>query len=76
MFTLQLSFTEALICISLGWVLVQFLSLTIGRPVLLLRDWLLRRMAGSTLTRRADDILAVFDTRPADRQPPKKGGAA
>jgi hypothetical protein len=64
----------ALLCIGLGWLLSQLLSATIGRPIIALRDWLLRTTAGGALTQRAEDILAAFQaeahpTRPKGEQP-------
>jgi hypothetical protein len=70
MFSLNISLVIALLCIGLGWLLSQLLSATVGRPIIALRDWLLRTTAGGALTQRAEDILATFQAE-AHPTPPK-----
>lgn len=57
----------ALVCVGLGWLLVTVMSLTIGRPIIALRNWLFKAVAGTSLEASVADILAAYsaDERPA-----------
>ena len=45
--TLGLPLWQALLCSVLGWLMLQFLERTVGRPVVAARNWLRRSVAGN-----------------------------
>lgn len=47
---------QALLISSLGWILMQAMRRTVGRPILHLQAWLQRRAAGVPLTVKATDV--------------------
>ncbi|MCG8346585.1 MAG: hypothetical protein MI924_02240 [Chloroflexales bacterium] len=71
-FSFQIGVIGSLICVGLGWLLILFLSDTIGRPVIFLRDRIWRRITGSSLEVTAHDMLAAIinDTAKTSRQEP------
>ncbi|NTU81598.1 MAG: hypothetical protein HGA45_19825 [Chloroflexales bacterium] len=68
------NFWPALICTSLGWLLITVMSLTIGRPIVALRNRLFRAVAGTDLDASVADILTSYasDERTVGTTP--KGG--
>lgn len=59
----------ALICVGLGWVLITVLTQTIGRPIVTARRWLIRRVTGTPLEARVQDILTGFNSPRPGGQP-------
>ncbi|MFZ4851187.1 MAG: hypothetical protein ACOYL7_18850 [Caldilinea sp.] len=56
---LGLELWQALSVSGLGWVLMQALRRTVGRPILFLQAWLQRRAAGVPLTVRLEDVARL-----------------
>lgn len=64
----QVGLLEALACVGLGWLLVQLIGATIGKPFIRLQRRISRRVSGSALEARVQDILAAVSLdRPPDR---------
>ena len=57
--TLNLSFTQALFCVLLGWVIIEVLKYTIGRPFIALDRWLRRAVAGTSLSGNIQELVRV-----------------
>ena len=70
--TLNLSFTQALFCVLLGWVIIEVLKYTIGRPFIALDRWLRRAVAGTSLSGNMQELVRVPGSGPMDE---KTGGA-
>lgn len=66
-FTYGLTFWQSLFAVVGGWLLMQLLGSTIGRPIVALRSRLFRRVAGTDLSAPADDLLATFIGKQDDR---------
>jgi hypothetical protein len=66
----QLELPAAVVCTGLGWLLVQVLTATVGRPLVALGHRLQHRVAGSSLDARVQDILVQYGTEDAGRSPP------
>lgn len=73
-FSFEIGVIGSLACVGLGWLLILFLSDTIGRPVIFLRDRIWRRITGSSLDVTAHDMLAAIinDTARTPRQKPEQ----
>ena len=56
--TLHLDFWQALACALLGWVLIQLLKYTIGRPIVALEHWLRQAAAGVPLSYRMQELVS------------------
>ena len=69
--TLNLSFTQALFCVLLGWVIIEVLKYTIGRPFVALDRWLRRTVAGTSLSGNIQELVRVPGSSPMDE---KTGG--
>jgi hypothetical protein len=65
--TLQLPFWQALVCALLGWALIELLTYTIGRPIVALRRWLRRTVAGASLIKREQELVKVPSANTADK---------
>lgn len=61
------NFGIALVCTGIGWLLITLMSLTIGRPIVALRNRLFKAVAGTSLDASVADILTGYavDDRPA-----------
>lgn len=64
----------ALVCTGVGWLLVTVMSLTIGRPIVALRNRLFKRVAGTSLDASVADILTGYATDERGPAAPTKGG--
>lgn len=71
----QVGFFASLVCVGLGWLLMVLLSMTIGKPVVAVRNWIWHRVVGSPLDATAQDILTSFAQNKQD-DPTAKGGKA
>jgi Yip1 domain len=69
--TLHLDFWQALVCALLGWVLIQLLKYTIGRPIVTLQRWLRQAVAGTKLSDQVHELVEVPWENTADGS---KGG--
>lgn len=58
---LNLSFSQALLCTFLGWLLVQLLQRTVGRPLIGGVRWLRRRVAGAPIITSRAEWRELFD---------------
>ncbi len=54
------NFWPALICTGIGWLLVTVMSLTIGRPIVALRNRIFKAVAGTSLDASVTDILTSY----------------
>jgi hypothetical protein len=72
-FAFQVELWAALVAVGAGWLLMMLLSLTIGRPVVLLRNWLWQRIVGTRLDVSLHEILATI-TRDQPDPPSRSGG--
>ena len=52
----DLALAQALLCSALGWLLLQVIQRTIGRPVVALAKWLRRRISGVQLITNRDEL--------------------
>lgn len=59
-FTYQSSFLAAALAVGIGWLLVMLLSSTLGKPIILLRNRVWRRITNTELDASAQDILSAF----------------
>lgn len=59
------AFWQALVCSALGWLIIQVLSRTVGRPLLALELRLRRATAGAPLRFGGADMIALLDSAPA-----------
>jgi hypothetical protein len=57
----HLEYWVAFFCTLLGWVIIEMLQRTLGRPIVGLNHWLRRVTAGVPLSVRASDLLKIFD---------------
>lgn len=71
-FTFKVSLWSALIVVGAGWLLMQLLSATIGKPVVALYNWIWHGVVGSRLDTNLHDILASFAREQPD--PPSGTG--
>ena len=71
--TLQLHFWQALVCALLGWVIIQLLKSTIGRPVMAAYNWLWQKVSGTALSRHMQELITPPGAKTTDEQ---KGGGA
>lgn len=60
-YALELGLWEALLCTFLGWLLLQLLQRTVGRPLIGGVRWLRRRVAGAPLATSHKELLELFD---------------
>jgi hypothetical protein len=67
----QLELLPAVVCTGLGWLLLQLLTHTIGRPLVALRTRLWHRVTGSPLDARVQDILVEFGSEDVGRRRPE-----
>jgi hypothetical protein len=56
---LGLNFMQALLCALLGWVIIEVLKYTIGRPFVALDRWLKRAVAGTSLSSNIEELVRV-----------------
>jgi len=61
-FEFNSGFWGALLCVGLGWLLMNLLSNTVGKPVIALRNRIWKGVTGSSLDATAQDILLEFST--------------
>ena len=61
-FEFNSGFWGALLCVGLGWLLMNLINNTIGRPVIAIRNRIWQRVTGSSLDATAQDILLEFST--------------
>lgn len=61
-FQFESGFWGALLCVGLGWLLMNLLSNTIGKPIIAVRNRIWRRVTGSSMDATAQDILIQFST--------------
>jgi hypothetical protein len=64
----------ALVCTGVGWLLVTVMSLTIGRPIVALRNKVFQSVAGTSLDASVADILTGYATEERGPTAPTKGG--
>ena len=57
----HLEYWTAFFCTLLGWVIIEILQRTLGRPIVVLSHWLQCVTAGVPLSVRASDLLKTFD---------------
>ncbi len=57
--TFHVGILRALVCLSLSWALMALLAVTLGRPVIALRNLLWHRLVGSPIDATAQDILLI-----------------
>ncbi len=55
---------QALLCSALGWLMLQFLERTVGRPVVGVARWLRRRAAGAEVVTDWRSLEALMDKNP------------
>lgn len=77
--TLDLTVAQAFLCSALGWLLLQVVQRTVGRPLIAGVRWLRRRTAGAPLATSRRELKELFELpqKPygAEPRPPaKKGG--
>jgi len=60
-FALGLSLWQALLCTFLGWLLLQILQRTVGRPLVGGTRWLRRRVAGAPLATSRKELRELFE---------------
>ncbi len=60
-FALDLNLWQALLCTFLGWLLLQVLQRTVGRPFVGGLRWLRRRVAGAPLVTSRKELRELFD---------------
>lgn len=71
----DLTLVQALLCSALGWLLLQVMQRTIGRPVVALAKWLRRQISGVQLITNRDDLRdAVRAAFMSDRDDPERNG--
>jgi len=58
--TLDLSYLQALLCTALGWLLLQALHRTVGRPIIAGARWLRRWTAGTPLPTSRQELKELF----------------
>jgi hypothetical protein len=70
----HIEYWSALLCVGIGWVLVNVLTRLIGRPIIALRDAIWKRVTGSEMDARVSDVLTgmIGDT---SGRPPSSGAA-
>ena len=61
---LDIGFFQALLCVGAGWILMLIAGNTVGRPIVRVRDWILRRAAGRTRLLPIEEALALFADEP------------
>jgi hypothetical protein len=67
MFEFQVGFAPALVAAGIGWLVLLGLTLTIGRPIVALRNWFWHKVTGSRMDATAQDILMDFaQEKPTD----------
>lgn len=54
-------FWAALLCVTLGWLLMQFFSATVGRPLIRLRDWFWHKVIGERRITSLDRIVDALN---------------
>ena len=59
--SLGLSLEQALLCTFLGWLLLQLLQRTVGRPLVGGVRWLRRRVAGAPLATSRQELRELFE---------------
>ena len=59
--SLDLNLWQALLCTFLGWLLLQILQRTVGRPLVGVVRWLRRRVAGAPLATSRQELRELFD---------------
>lgn len=67
--TLNLTVGQAATCGLLGWVMLQVLQRTIGRPIAALGRWLSNTTAGVSLITNLRDLEKMVEERVSDRSP-------
>ncbi|NJL05292.1 MAG: hypothetical protein HC911_10430 [Chloroflexaceae bacterium] len=78
-FTYNVGWGNALLAVGLGWIFAYLLTITVGRPVIALRNRIARQVVGTSLDARPKEILnalmqqAGTPSDPADSN--KKGGS-
>lgn len=63
----------ALICVGAGWLVTLLLAHTVGRPIVALRAWILRKVTGSSLKATPLDILLDFQAKQGGITPVQGG---
>lgn len=56
---LRLDFMQALLCVLLGWIVIEILKYTVGRPFVALDRWLKRVVAGTSLSSNIGELVRV-----------------
>lgn len=64
----QTNLFQTLVIVGLGWLLMMLLTATIGRPVVWVRNRLVRRVVGSSLDATPQDILMAFSTAAKNKE--------
>ncbi|NTU83371.1 MAG: hypothetical protein HGA45_29045 [Chloroflexales bacterium] len=64
----------ALVCVGIGWLLVTVMSLTIGRPIVALRNRVFKAVTGTSLDASVADILTSYATDERGPGSTQKGG--
>jgi hypothetical protein len=64
----------ALVCTGIGWLLITVMSLTIGRPIIALRNRVFKTVAGTSLDASVADILTGYATDERGTGTTQKGG--
>ncbi len=64
----------ALVCVGIGWLLVTVMSLTIGRPIIALRNRVFKTVTGTDMDASVADILTSFATDERGPGSTQKGG--
>jgi hypothetical protein len=64
----------ALVCVGIGWLLVTVMSLTIGRPIVALRNSVFKRVTGTSLDASVADLLGGYATDERGPSSKPKGG--
>lgn len=70
----NIDFWAALFCVGTGWVLINILAGLIGKPIIAIRDALWKRVTGSTMDARVQDVLTGALSSQSQR-PPTSGSA-
>lgn len=64
--TMHLRFSQALVCAFIGWVIIQILKYTIGRPILALERWLRQEVAGTSLSDQVQELVKLSNGNTMD----------
>lgn len=70
-FTFQVSFWPALLCVGLGWIALMLLTATVGRPVVMMRNWVWHRLTGARKDASVQELLQQFAVEQSSTSTPK-----